>query len=141
MLNAAALKIHPRWAREKLYVSNTIKCRPTAGNSNRQPNTQEIATCKRFLDKEIALAKPKLIICVGAVAANTLIHPKFKITEEHGKFFGDSPRLVAIYHPSYILRMGEATPEGITAKKETWEDLININAYLDSLEAKTEILE
>ena len=133
MLTAAAEKINPRWARDNVYITNTIKCRPKDGKSNRQPELREIAACKSILDREISIVKPKVIICVGAVAANTLIHPNFKITEEHGHMFGDKTKLVAIYHPSYVLHRGEDTEEGIKLKNEMWEDLIAINDYLEAI--------
>lgn len=133
MLDSAAEKIDPRWDRENIYITNTIKCRPKEGDSNRQPSMREIAACKPILDREIALVNPKVIICVGALAASTLIHPDFKITQEHGKIFGDKRKLIAIYHPSYILRKGEETEEGIDFKIDMWNDLITVNEYLDSI--------
>lgn len=133
MLAAAAEKIHPRWARDNVYITNTVKCRPTNGNKNRQPSVKEIASCRHFLDKEIQLVKPKIIICVGSVAAETLIHPNFKITEEHGKIFGDDIKLMAIYHPSYILHKGENTPQGVELKVQMWEDIKKANDYLENL--------
>jgi DNA polymerase len=132
MLAAACEKIDPRWERNQVYITNTIKCRPVDGKSNRQPELKEIAACKSILDREIALVNPKVIICVGAVAASTLIHPGFKISQEHGKIFGDKIKYMAIYHPSYILRTGENTDAGIALKLEVWEDLIEINKYLDT---------
>ena len=134
MLSALAEKVNERWARENVYITNTIKCRPTdAKKSNRQPEMKEIAACKPTLDNEIRLVNPKIIICVGATAANTLIHPGFKITEEHGRMFGDTCKLVAIYHPSFVLHKGEETEEGLDLKMDMWNDLIAINEYLDSL--------
>lgn len=133
MLTNAAEKINPRWARESVYISNTIKCRPVNGKSNRQPEMQEIASCKPILDKEITIVNPKIIVCVGATAANTLIHPSFKITEEHGRIFGDTMKMVAIYHPSFVLHKGEDTDEGIAIKKAMWADLMSINSYLDGI--------
>lgn len=133
MLTAAGNKINPRWSRDNIYITNTIKCRPIDGKSNRQPELKEIASCKPILDKEIAIVSPKMVICVGAVAANTLIHPNFKISEEHGKIFGDGMKLMAIYHPSYILRKGEESDEGVKLKTEVWEDIVAANAYLEGL--------
>jgi uracil-DNA glycosylase family 4 len=133
MITAASEKINPRWARESVYITNTLKCRPCEKNKNREPSITEVAACKRFLTNEIKLLQPDIVICVGATAANTLIHPDFKITQEHGKFFGDGMKYVAIYHPSYILHVGENTSEGQSLKRESWEDLIKINAYLDEI--------
>lgn len=134
MVTVASEKLHPRWARENLYITNTIKCRPTdTKGSNRQPDLREVAACKQILDREIALVNPKVIICVGAIAANTLIHPDFKITQERGRFFGDQVKLISIYHPSYILRKGEDSEEGINLKTEVWQDLVLVNEYLNTL--------
>jgi DNA polymerase len=134
MLEALAKKINPRWDRDSVYITNVIKCRPTdTGTSNRTPDLKEIAACRPILNKEIEIVKPKLIVCVGGTAASTLIHPGFKITEEHGKFFGDNPKMIAIYHPSYILRRGEGTPEGKKLKKDVWQDMLLANEYLDSI--------
>lgn len=135
MLASAEKNIHPRWKRENVYITNVVKCIPRNNTESnrftRQPEIEEIAKCKEILDKEIELIKPKIVVCVGAVAANTLIHPTFKISQEHGKLFGDEMKFVAIYHPSYILRRGEDTDEGIELKTEIWEDLIVINKYLE----------
>lgn len=135
MLNAAVEKINPRWARENLFITNVIKCRPVDGtDKNRKPTIQEIVICKKFLDKEIELVKPKVIICAGTTAASTIIHPQFKVTEEHGNFFGDNMKMIAIYHPSYLLYQGLGTPESNQAKIDMWNDIIKINEYLDSLD-------
>ncbi len=133
LLNAASQKIHPRWNRDNIYISNTIKCRPTDGNANRVPKLEEIAACNSFLQKEIALVNPKIIICAGNVSARTLIHPKFKITDEHGKLFGDKIKMMAIYHPSFILRMGEDSDEGVKHKLQVWFDIVKANEFLDSV--------
>lgn len=136
MLNSAYQNINPRWNAEEVFITNVIKCRPVDNNNNnRKPTIKEIATCKRYLDKEIEIVNPKLIICLGTTAAETIIHPKFKITEEHGKLFGEPGKLMymAIYHPSYVLYKGEQTPEGVQIKFEMWEDLIKANEYLESI--------
>ncbi len=127
MLLAASEKINPRWNRDNIYITNVIKCRPMGEERNRKPNMQEIANCKCFLDKEINIVNPKIIVCLGSTAAEVIIHPDFKITDEHGIFFGNSPKIIAIYHPSFILHAGENTEKGKQLKKQVWEDLIKIN--------------
>lgn len=141
MLDALAQQVHPRWAREKVFISNVVKCWPKSDDPHRtvrQPTTKEIAACKVFLDKEIELIRPRVIICVGSVAASVLIHPNFKMTEEHGRFFGDDPKLIAIYHPSYILRRGEETDEGVELKIQCWNDLLAVNDFLEKNSIKTQ---
>lgn len=131
MLNAAAENINERWSRENLFVTNMLKCKVPDG---REPHITEIANCKHFLDKEIALVRPKLIICLGTTAANVLIHPSFEILKEHGKLFGDdNMKMIAIHNPNHPLYVGENTEDGINLKTEMWEDLIVANDYLDSL--------
>lgn len=110
-------------------------CRPTENGKNREPNVKEISMCKKFLDKEIEIVNPKIIICVGSVAANTIIHPNFKMAEEHGKLFGDEVKMMAMYHPSYVLHKGVTSTEGKQAKISMWNDLKEANKYLDSLKA------
>lgn len=132
MLNSASEKINPRWNREQIYITNIVKCRCTDKEGhNRQPDLKEIATCRQFLSKEIKMVNPKIIICVGVTAANVIIHPNFKMGEEHGKMFNDGTQLMAIYHPSHILRIGEETDQGVNLKISMWEDILKANEYLD----------
>jgi len=115
------------WNRNDVYITNVLKCRPP---NNRTPLVSEVASCYRHLQKEIELVKPKVIICVGAVAANTLIHPDFRITQEHGVWFENRGiRMIAIYHPSYLLRLGEGTPQQVQAKWEVFHALEKVKAY------------
>ncbi len=107
------------WKREDIYISNTVKCRPPG---NRDPKTEEIAQCKAWLDREITMVNPKVIICWGRIAAQTIIHPQFKITKEHGTWFADNEgrKLIATYHPAFILRKGKAGEE---LKVQVWDDI------------------
>lgn len=130
MLHAASEKIDPRWSRGNLYLTNIVKGQPSADGKTRPPTVEEKNKCHRFLMEEIALVKPRIIICVGAVAAEELIKPEFKITEEQGTFFGDDPKKIAMLHPSYILRIGEDTKEGIKAKNACWQVLLRVNEFL-----------
>lgn len=132
MLKMASEKINPRWDRKNIYITNIVKCRPSIeGNRNRTPNTKEIATCKKFIDKEIQLVKPKVVICMGSIAASVLIYPNFKITKEHGKMFGEETKYIGIYHPSYVLRKNENSEEGIALKTQMWKDLLTVENYLN----------
>lgn len=113
------------WKREDLYITNIVKCRPHEDGKNMPPTTVQIAACMKHLTQEIEMVKPKIILCLGTTAAATLIHPKFKITEEHGCWFEIKPGVLAmaIYHPSYILHKGEGTPEQEKVKLEVWDDI------------------
>ena len=97
--------------RSALWVSNVVKRRPTAPGrgralKNRPPTTAEIAADRRWIDAEIAAIHPAVLVCLGAVAANALIHPRFRLGTERGQLrqapFGGLA--LATYHPSYLLR-------------------------------------
>lgn len=115
------------WKREDIYVTNVIKCRPEA---NRNPTKAEVAACYNHLKKEIELVNPKVIMCWGSIAANTLIHPDFKITQEHGSWFEDGGiRKIALFHPAYILRLGDGSAQQKQAKARVWQALRKVMNY------------
>jgi uracil-DNA glycosylase family 4 len=96
--------------REDWYITNVVKCRPTtqAGNrvTNRAPTAKEVGSWMTYLMDELAIVQPKIVICMGAIAANNLIHKKFAMTVERGQWF-EGPlgtKAIAIFHPSYVLR-------------------------------------
>ncbi|MBW3625756.1 MAG: uracil-DNA glycosylase [Armatimonadetes bacterium] len=101
--------------REHIYITNTVKCRPSLveGNrvKNRPPRQEEMDACRPWLQQQLDLIKPLVIVCLGAPAANTIIHKNFKMTQERGQWF-DTPyamKAMAAFHPAYVLRMkGEA---------------------------------
>ena len=88
--------------KKNIYIANMVKCRPP---KNRDPKPEEQDLCIEYLNKQIALIKPKLIVCLGRISAMRLIRPDFKITKEHGVWYdkGDY-RICAVYHPSLLLR-------------------------------------
>lgn len=115
------------WDRDSIYITNVVKCRPP---ENRTPQKVEIASCYRHLKKEIEMVKPKVIVCWGSAAANTLIHPDFKITNELGHWFENNGiRFIAAFHPSYILRLGEGTDQQKRAKWAVWEAMKKVDRY------------
>lgn len=88
--------------RESVYIANILKCRPP---KNRDPLPAEEDACINFLKRQIALIKPKLIVCLGRISAKRLISKKFKISEEHGLWFEfEGIPICAVYHPALILR-------------------------------------
>ncbi|MDR3206758.1 MAG: uracil-DNA glycosylase [Oscillospiraceae bacterium] len=95
--------------RDRVYIANIVKCRPP---SNRDPLELEQDACIDWLRGQVALVKPKIIVCLGRIAAARIIKPDFKITREHGLLF---PRggyqLMAAYHPSFLLRDPRRRPE------------------------------
>lgn len=116
------------WKREEIYITNVLKCRTDA--TNRNPTKAEIASCYQHLKKEIELVKPKVIVCWGSIAANTLIHPDFKITHEHGVWFENyDARLIAMFHPAYLLRLAGKDKQELDAKTRVWEAIQKVNRY------------
>ena len=84
------------------YIANIWKCRPP---HNRDPLPEEEDACKPYLDEQIRAIDPKLIVCLGRIAAMRLIKPDFAITREHGRVFTVSARkLLAVFHPAALLR-------------------------------------
>ena len=95
--------------REKCYIANIVKCRPPR---NRDPQPQEQDACIGFLENQIALLQPKIIVCLGRIAAMRLIRPDFKISREHGQFTEKGGILfTALYHPSALLRDESKRPD------------------------------
>ena len=96
--------------REKnCYIANIVKCRPP---QNRDPLDGEKAACLGYLRRQTELMQPKIIVCLGRVAAMELIRPDFKITQEHGLFFDKNGTwMTALYHPAALLRDGTKKPE------------------------------
>ena len=88
--------------RESVYITNIVKCRPP---QNRDPLDGEKAACLGYLRRQTELMQPKIIVCLGRVAAMELIRPDFKITQEHGLFFDKNGIwMTALYHPAALLR-------------------------------------
>lgn len=89
-------------AREDVYIANILKCRPP---KNRDPLPAEEDACIGYLNEQIRIINPEIIVCLGRISAMRLIKPDFKITKEHGVWFErDGRRICAVYHPSALLR-------------------------------------
>ncbi len=115
-------------AREKnFYITNTLFWRPPG---NRRPTPEELAICKPFVEKHIALIKPKLIILVGGTAVASLLGTEHSITKIRGKFFDytnpyldGNIKVTAVFHPSYLLRSPGQ-------KRFAWYDALTIKHYI-----------
>lgn len=102
--------------RDEIWITNVIRCRAAVRDGrvikNRPPKAGEIKACSKWLDGELTLISPSVIICMGSPAANTLIHKGFRMTEERGRWFTDTlyaPFVLATYNPAFVLRQeGEA---------------------------------
>ena len=113
--------------REDVYIANILKCRPP---KNRDPLPAEEDACIDFLREQTRLIKPKIIVCLGRIAAMRLIKPDFKITKEHGVWFEKGNFLMtAVYHPALLLRDPRR-------KEEMLVDMQTIKAKLDELSGK-----
>ena len=102
--------------RSKVYIANMVKCRPP---HNRDPRPDEMAACRGWLDRQIALVNPKLIVCLGRIAAKALIREDFRITREHGQWFDlDGRKVLATFHPSALLRDPGHRPDAFMDLRE-----------------------
>ncbi|MFI3324696.1 MAG: uracil-DNA glycosylase [Clostridia bacterium] len=87
---------------KNIYIANSVKCRPP---KNRDPSTSEQKTCLHWLEKQIEIIDPKIIVCVGRISAMRFIKKDIKIMKEHGQFFEKDGRLyMPVLHPAAILR-------------------------------------
>lgn len=103
--------------RNNCYITNIVKCRPPY---NRDPLETEKEACRDYLNSQIQLIQPKIIVCLGRIAATALIKEDFRITREHGLWTEkDGVWYTAIYHPSALLR-------DVTKRPETFDDLLSI---------------
>ena len=103
--------------RTKVYIGNMVKCRPP---KNRDPLPEEQEACSVWLNRQIELLNPAIIVCLGRIAAMRFIRSDFKICREHGVWFEkDGRRVMALYHPAALLRDPRKRPE-------TFEDLKRI---------------
>jgi DNA polymerase len=98
--------------RNHVYICNVIKCRaadPEGGRlKNRPPTAEEIEACNPWLRAQLGIIRPLVAVCVGAPAANTIIHKGFRMTGERGTWFTTSayaPWTMAVFHPAYVLRL------------------------------------
>lgn len=114
--------------REKVFIGNMVKCRPP---QNRDPLNIEQEACIGYLRNQVALLKPKIIVCLGRIAAMKLIKEDFKITCEHGQWTEKAGVwMMAMYHPSALLRDPRKRPE-------SFEDLKSLQAKIREVCVRT----
>ncbi len=118
-------------SREKdVYICNTIKCRPP---ENRNPLPEEKEACKEYLQAQLDILKPKIILVCGNIALNTMLPNERGITRARGKWF-DGPygsKMMPIFHPSYLLR-NDSREKG-SPKWLMWQDIQEIKREYDKL--------
>ena len=111
-----------------VYIANIVKCRPP---QNRDPLNTEQDACIGYLRNQVALIRPKIIVCLGRVAAIRLIREDFKITREHGQWFEKAGvQMTALYHPAAILRDPSKRPD-------TFQDLKSLQAKIREVCVRT----
>lgn len=100
--------------REQVFIANVVKCRPPG---NRDPSPIEVEACHDYLQRQLTLVKPKIIVVLGRVAAQALLNTDEPISKLRGKIhaLNDTP-LVVVYHPAYLLR-------SLLDKRKAWADL------------------
>ena len=98
--------------KKNIYIANIVKCRPP---QNRDPMPEEQDACIGYLNEQLAILKPRIIVCLGRIAAQRLIRPDFRITREHGNWTEkDGVFYTALYHPSALLRDLNKRPDTFT---------------------------
>lgn len=114
---------------EDVYIGNAVKCRPP---HNRTPETAELAACFPYLQRQIELIRPRLIVALGRPAAQALLNQEIRIGAARGKLFsyGSIPVIVT-YHPAYLLR-------NLSDKAKAWEDLCFARRTMQGLKAADE---
>lgn len=113
------------WTRATVYINNILMCRPPG---NRNPEADEIAACRPFLDARIASIRPRVIVALGRPAANTLLGTDAPISALRGRWHEhrSGARLMPTFHPAFLLR----TPD---RKRDAWNDLKMVIAELERL--------
>ncbi len=114
--------------REDVWICNVLKCRPP---NNRNPEPDEVAACRPFLDEQIRLISPKVIVTLGTFAAQALLESDEPIGRMRGRWRTvRGVRVMPTFHPAFLLRSPER-------KKEVWEDMKLVRDYLASVRPKT----
>ena len=109
------------------YIANIVKCRPP---QNRDPLETEQDACIGYLRSQVSLLKPKIIVCLGRIAAKRLIREDYRITREHGQWVEKNGIwMTAIYHPSALLR-------DLSKRPETFDDLLRLREKIRELNCK-----
>jgi DNA polymerase len=113
---------------KNVYIANIVKCRPP---NNRDPLNSEQDACIDWLREQFRLLRPKIIVCLGRIAANVIIDKDFKITRDHGKWFEkDGVWFTALFHPAALLRDPNRKPD-------TFVDLKNLQKKIGEICERT----
>ena len=113
--------------RTNCYIANIVKCRPP---KNRDPLETEQEACIGYLRNQVALIRPKIIVCLGRIAAKKLIDESFRITRQHGQWFQRGNFwMMATYHPSALLR-------DLSKRPEAFDDLMSLRQKMQELNVR-----
>ncbi|HUQ04592.1 MAG TPA: uracil-DNA glycosylase [Kofleriaceae bacterium] len=116
------------WGRKDVYIANVLKCRPP---NNRNPEADEVAACRPFLDAQIAAVRPRILVTLGRPAANVVLGKDAPISSLRGRFHEyRNLRVMPTFHPAYLLREPDR-------KRDTWSDLKQVIAELERLGIKS----
>lgn len=112
------------YEREEVYITNINKCRPP---QNRTPYPDEVAACYPYLQAQLRIIAPQVIVCLGAHASKALIDPDFRISKQRGQWYElEGIKLMPTYHPAALLRNPQL-------KRPVWDDMKQVMALLESL--------
>lgn len=111
-------------SRSEVYIANVVKCRPPA---NRTPQKDEVSACLPHLQRQIALIRPDIIVCLGSLATQALVDPDARVSAVRGRWFEkDGVRLMPTYHPAALLR-------DPSKKRPVWQDIQQVRDLYRSL--------
>ena len=118
------------YAREEIYIANILKCRPNMPpqvSGNRKPKPEEMSTCIPWLQQQIELIKPRVLVAWGATAMEGLLGSSMLLREARGRWFDflNIPLMVT-YHPAYLLRN-----QTLAEKRKVWEDMLQVLKKLE----------
>ncbi len=103
--------------RQEVFIGNVVKCRPPA---NRLPHPDEVRVCRNYLEAQIRIIKPQILVCMGSLATQVIIDSRARITMTRGKWFNrQGIKIMAVFHPAALLR-------NPSYKRPTWEDFKQI---------------
>lgn len=109
---------------KNIYIANIVKCRPP---QNRDPLPQEQEECLFWLREQVRLIRPKIIVCLGRIAAMKLLSPQFKVTVDHGVFFDKKGTLMmGTFHPAALLRDPRK-------KEDALEDFLKLKEQIEKM--------
>ena len=103
-------------SRQDVYIANIVKCRPP---KNRDPLPEEQEACYPWLQRQIEIIRPRLLVCLGRIAAMRFIDPQYRISRQHGQWIErDGMEITAVYHPAALLRDPRKRPEAFDDMRE-----------------------